>query len=72
MSVDENMIAWLERDQGERVAVNGSFSMGRSSGCDLTLADSKVSRKHATIHKQGELEFWISDMGSANGTLVNQ
>lgn len=72
MSVDENMIAWLEKDQGERVAVNGSFSMGRSSGCDLTLADSKVSRKHATIHKQGELEFWISDLGSANGTSVNQ
>ena len=72
MSVEDNFIAWIETDEGRRVEISGSFSMGRSSGCDLTLADTKVSRKHATIHRQGDLEFWISDLGSANGTLVNQ
>jgi len=65
-------LAWLEREDGERLDVGLSFSIGRSSGCSLKLTDSKVSRKHASIHRQGEIEFWISDLGSANGTFVNQ
>ncbi len=72
MAIDENIAAWIENEEGERFEVDGPFSVGRSSGCDLTLADNKISRKHATIQKLGELEYWISDLGSANGTFVNQ
>lgn len=68
----EDSLAWLENEEGERLNIGSSFSVGRSSGCNMTLSDSKVSRKHATIHKQGETEYWISDLGSANGTFVNQ
>jgi serine/threonine-protein kinase len=39
---------------------------------DLTMHDpeTKVSRKHARIYRQGE-QFVIEDLGSVNGTVVN-
>jgi hypothetical protein len=39
---------------------------------DLTIHDpeTKVSRKHARIYRQGE-QFLIEDLGSVNGTIVN-
>ena len=39
---------------------------------DLTMYDpeTKVSRKHARIYRQGE-HFLIEDLGSVNGTVVN-
>jgi serine/threonine-protein kinase len=39
---------------------------------DLTMYDleTKVSRKHARIYRQGE-QFLIEDLGSVNGTIVN-
>jgi len=39
---------------------------------DLTLYDpeTKVSRRHAMIYRQGE-QFLIEDLGSVNGTIVN-
>jgi serine/threonine-protein kinase len=39
---------------------------------DLTMYDpeTKVSRKHARIYRQGE-QFLIEDLGSVNGTVVN-
>src|SRR5262249_18736069 len=39
---------------------------------DLTMHDpqTKVSRKHARIFRQGE-QFLIEDLGSVNGTIVN-
>lgn len=63
--------AWLEADDGRRFALKAAFSIGRSSSCDLSVTDTKVSRKHASIHMQGEDEYWISDLGSANGTRLN-
>jgi serine/threonine-protein kinase len=39
---------------------------------DLTMYDpeTKVSRRHARIYRQGE-QFLIEDLGSVNGTIVN-
>jgi len=39
---------------------------------DLTMydAETKVSRKHARIYRQGE-QFLIEDLGSVNGTVIN-
>jgi serine/threonine-protein kinase len=39
---------------------------------DLTMYDpeTKVSRKHARIYRQGE-QFVIEDLGSVNGTIIN-
>jgi serine/threonine-protein kinase len=39
---------------------------------DLTMYDleTKVSRKHARIYRQGE-QFLVEDLGSVNGTIIN-
>jgi len=44
--------------------------MGRDASCDIQLPDQGVSRRHAEIYKVGEL-FFIRDLGSRNGTFVN-
>ena len=49
---------------------DGSFSVGRDPGCDLTLADSAVSRCHATIDRQDD-GYMLVDCQSTNGTVVN-
>jgi len=72
MSDVEQPQAWLENESGDTLPLGASFSVGRSSTCDLTLQDSKVSRKHAVINRQAGEEYWLSDLGSANGTYVNQ
>lgn len=72
MSIPEQPDAWLRNEAGEVFPLSASFSVGRSSGCDLPLADSKVSRKHLIIHRQAGGEYWLSDLASANGTYINQ
>lgn len=63
--------AWLGRPGGEVVPVRGNCALGRATQNDVTLPDSRVSRRHALIHAQGEAEFWLVDLGSSNGTGVN-
>jgi len=63
--------SWLRLASGERHDLNGTCSIGRSPENSLQLADSEVSRRHAIIQAQGEKEFWLVDLGSANGTYVN-
>jgi adenylate cyclase len=47
------------------------FNMiGRSPDANIRLLDGGVSRQHATIRRDGSL-FWIADLGSANGSFVN-
>jgi len=62
--------AWLEASNA-RHALRGNCSLGRSSGNSVILAHPKVSRRHAIIHVQNMGEFWLIDLGSANGTFVN-
>jgi serine phosphatase RsbU (regulator of sigma subunit) len=47
-----------------------SIVIGRSSQCDLTIADRFLSRRHARVFRQ-ETGWVIEDLGSRNGTLVN-
>jgi adenylate cyclase len=63
--------AWLERDDASTVPVLGSCSIGRAPGNQLVLADEKASRKHALIHRQGEHEYWLVDLGSSNGSYLD-
>jgi class 3 adenylate cyclase len=48
-----------------------SCVLGRSKECQLVVDDEKVSRRHAMVHRQGGEEFWLVDLGSANGTRLN-
>ena len=63
--------AWLERDDTSTVPVAASCSIGRAPNNALVLADEKVSRKHALIHRQGENEYWLVDLGSSNGSYLD-
>jgi adenylate cyclase len=64
--------AWLERPDGERIAVVGNVSFGRTSDNTVVLPDERVSRRHALIHPQGTDGYWLVDLGSRNGTYVNE
>lgn len=49
----------------------GDFSLiGRNDGVTIRLPDSSISRQHATIRREDK-DFWIVDLGSANGSYVN-
>lgn len=45
-------------------------SLGRSRQCDVHVADANVSRRHAEVRREGT-DYWIVDLGSTNGTRVN-
>lgn len=44
--------------------------IGRSPDASIRLVDGGASRQHATIRRDGQL-FWVSDLGSANGSFIN-
>lgn len=59
--------------QGETVplAGPGPFSIGRDPKADLTLPDTSISRRNSRLAwRKGRL--WVEDLGSTNGTFVNQ
>ena len=62
--------AWLERQSGERIMIQGSCFIGRSATSTVMLPSEKVSRRHAMIQTQNQ-EYWLVDLGSANGTYLN-
>lgn len=49
---------------------DGVVFIGRGSSNTIMLSDKQVSRKHASINLHGT-DYFIEDLGSANGTLVN-
>jgi pSer/pThr/pTyr-binding forkhead associated (FHA) protein len=56
---------------GERVDVASGVTIGRSADCDLSLQDTYLSTRHARFaNDEGDLS--IEDLGSTNGTYVNQ
>jgi adenylate cyclase len=67
----EQAEAWMESSAGESWAVGANSSIGRSLNNQVVLPESKVSRRHAIIHSQGQHEYWLVDLGSSNGTYLN-
>ncbi len=58
-------------EAGASVPVRGSrLTLGRHSGCDVTLEDTTVSREHAALVRRND-GWWAVDLGSTNGTSVN-
>lgn len=70
-SPDGQVIAELVLADGTRVQVgNEPVVIGRLPECDLVVADSNVSRRHAELKRAGD-GINIVDLGSTNGTRVN-
>lgn len=58
--------------EGKTVFINKThFTIGRSDGCSLVIDSQKSSRIHAQIIHVGEMVI-LEDMGSTNGTFVNE
>ena len=57
--------------KGKRLAIRqGPVTIGRDPECHIAVADNKISRKHAVIELRDD-GFYIRDLGSVNGILVN-
>lgn len=55
---------------GRVIPVHAHLTIGRGSECDLTLDESEMSRRHASIENSEEGVF-LRDFGSASGTCIN-
>jgi two-component system, NtrC family, response regulator HydG len=49
---------------------DGPVLIGRQAGATLKIGNASVSRRHAVIERDGD-RFIIADLGSRNGTFVN-
>jgi FHA domain len=55
----------------ESFALANELTIGRSSDCTVPLpSDNFVSQIHARVFLR-ENEYWVEDLGSTNGTLMN-
>ena len=72
--MNESTVAFsaeLVAEDGTRIPLDGEQTVGRSEDCDITVDNSRVSRKHAVL-RVSDGEVTVEDLGSANGTLLNQ
>ena len=59
------------RDRGKRFDLNdGLTTLGRESSNTIQVQDNEVSRHHAQIRRE-ESSFTLFDLGSSNGSFVN-
>jgi len=68
---ESSLQASLITHDGTRFELNkDKNTIGRGQGWDICIHDRAVSRPHAEISRQ-EDSFILTDLGSANGTIIN-
>jgi adenylate cyclase len=65
------IIIYVEGKPEQLIDVGNCLTIGRSDHNDLMLPDKKVSRRHAEIRLVASGKYRLSDLGSANGTWLN-
>jgi hypothetical protein len=61
----------LSPDRPEReVELYGEASVGRARDNRICVDEQAISQYHAVVEKRGDW-FWLSDLGSTNGTTIN-
>ena len=59
--------------EGQAVALDdGRLTIGRDDNNDLQITDEKVSRHHAEISRENGGSAVLRDLGSRNGTFVDE
>ncbi|HVS29294.1 MAG TPA: FHA domain-containing protein [Solirubrobacteraceae bacterium] len=58
-------------ESGRQVSLGGPLLIGRAPDAGLVLSDPQVSRRHALVTPD-DLGASVEDLGSANGTYINQ
>ena len=66
----EPIQATVTFDRKTRAIAAPRAVLGRSRDCDVRIADGNISRRHAEIRHEDDA-WWVVDLGSTNGTLVN-
>jgi S-DNA-T family DNA segregation ATPase FtsK/SpoIIIE len=71
--VGGSFVLQIERgaDLGARFPLEGTATIGRQEGLDVTLHDTQVSRQHARLEIL-DTRVILTDLGGANGTFVNR
>ena len=70
------IVMWLSngRDEPKRVerTLNGSMCIGRSPNvCDVYCDDPMMSKQHFILSKEDDGYYYVTDLDSKNGTIVN-
>ena len=60
----------LTMDGTRHEIAGGRALLGRSKECDVRISDPNVSRRHAEVRQEGST-YWVVDLDSTNGVLVN-
>ena len=55
---------------GQSIELRKKVSIGRGPDNNIVLTDQAVSKNHAKLWEE-EGQWWIEDLGSKNGTIVN-
>ncbi len=55
---------------GRNFALSGSMTIGRQADCDIPIQAEEISRHHARLQVTAE-GVMVEDLGSANGTWIN-
>jgi len=64
------LVVLMGDQRGRRYRLDGeTFVLGRAEGCEIQLDDTRISRKHARVFRDGE-NWSIEDLESRNGTVV--
>jgi hypothetical protein len=66
----EREVVTLTIDGRRQEVTTPRVVLGRSRSCDIRLPDVNVSRRHAEMRQEGAT-YWIVDLDSMNGTVVN-
>lgn len=56
--------------KGKVFPVNGKLLVGREAPADILIAKNEISRKHAVLELRDN-KLYVKDLGSANGTRIN-
>ncbi len=59
---------WLS---GQSYVIKGHTVLGRDTSCDITIPGTHLSRRHAELAITGD-KLLIRDLGSSNGTFIDQ
>jgi pSer/pThr/pTyr-binding forkhead associated (FHA) protein len=63
----------LPRTESSQTTDTGiAWLVGRSSNCAIVFPDPSVSRCHAVLGYDASQGFYLMDVGSSNGTFLNQ
>src|SRR4051812_42189647 len=66
------LLSGVDGDRSVPLLGATSWKLGRGSQSSIVLVDDLVSRTHAMIQRMDNGEYFLIDMGSRNGSFVNE